>query len=112
MGGAVAAVESGYMKTQLVASLAERRRRIEAGEEIVVGVNRFENTEASPLEGDGAIETIKPEVEQEAIAAIKAWRTQRNESEVDKALELLTSAARTDVNLMDATLECARAGVT
>jgi (2R)-ethylmalonyl-CoA mutase len=112
MGGAVAAVETGYMKTQLVGSLAERRRRIEAGEEIVVGVNRFESTEASPLEGDGAIETIKPEVEQEAIAAIEQWRAQRNESEVDKALELLTSAARTEANLMDATLECARAGVT
>jgi (2R)-ethylmalonyl-CoA mutase len=112
MGGAVAAVETGYMKTQLVASLAERRRRIEAGEEIVVGVNRFESTEPSPLEGDGAIETIKPEVEQEAIEAITQWRAQRNESEVDKALELLTAAARTDANLMDATLECARAGVT
>ena len=112
MGGAVAAVETGYMKTQLVGSLAERRRRIEAGEEIVVGVNRFESTEASPLEGDGAIETIKPEVEQEAVAAIEQWRAQRNESEVDKALELLTSAARTEANLMDATLGCARAGVT
>ncbi len=112
MGGAVAAVESGYMKTQLVASLAERRRRIEAGEEIVVGVNRFENTEPSPLAGEGAIETIKPEVEQEAVEAIKRWRESRNQSEVDKALEQLTAAARTDVNLMEATLECARAGVT
>ncbi|GAB1509810.1 methylmalonyl-CoA mutase family protein [Actinophytocola sp. KF-1] len=112
MGGAVAAVESGYMKTQLVASLAERRRRIEAGEEIVVGVNRFENTEPSPLEGEGAIETIKPEVEQEAVEAIKRWRESRNQSEVDKALELLTAAARTDANLMEATLACAKAGVT
>jgi (2R)-ethylmalonyl-CoA mutase len=112
MGGAVAAVESGYMKTQLVGSLAERRRRIETGDEIVVGVNRFENTEPSPLEGEGAIETIKPEVEQEAVEAIRSWRAQRTQSEVDKALELLTSAARTDANLMEATLECARAGVT
>jgi (2R)-ethylmalonyl-CoA mutase len=112
MGGAVAAVESGYMKTQLVASLAERRRRMENGEEIVVGVNRFESTESSPLEGEGAIETIKPEVEQEAVEAIRQWRAQRSGSEVDKALELLTSAARTGTNLMEATLECARAGVT
>jgi len=112
MGGAVAAVESGYMKTQLVGSLAERRRRIEAGEEVVVGVNRFDTTEPSPLEGEGAIETIKPEVEREAIEAIEQWRAQRAESEVDKALELLTAAARTDANLMEATLECARAGVT
>jgi (2R)-ethylmalonyl-CoA mutase len=112
LGGAVAAVESGYMKTQLVASLAERRRRIEAGEEIVVGVNRFGTTEPSPLEGEGTIETIEPEVEREAVEAIERWREGRAQSEVDKALELLTSAARTEANLMEATLECARAGVT
>ena len=112
MGGAVAAVESGYMKTQLVGSLAERRRRIEAGEEVVVGVNRFDTTEPSPLAGEGAIETIKPEVEQEAIEAIKGWREGRQQSEVDKALDVLTNAARTDANLMEATLECARVGVT
>ncbi len=112
MGGAVAAVESGYMKTQLVGSLAERRRRIEAGEDVVVGVNRFDTTEPSPLEGDGTIETIKPEVEREAIEAIEQWRGQRSESDVDKALELLTAAARTDANLMETTLVCARAGVT
>jgi (2R)-ethylmalonyl-CoA mutase len=112
MGGAVAAVESGYMKTRLVGSLAERRRRIEAGEEIVVGVNRFGTTESSPLEGEGVIETIKPEVEQEAVEAVRQWRGQRDQSEVDKVLEVLTSAARTDANLMEATLECARAGVT
>jgi ethylmalonyl-CoA mutase len=112
MGGAVAAVESGYMKTQLVASLAERRRRIEAGEEVVVGVNRFDTTEPSPLEGEGVIETIKPEVEQEAVDAIKRWRDSRSQSEVDKALELLTSSARADTNLMEATLACAAAGVT
>ena len=112
MGGAVAAVESGYMKTQLVGSLAERRRRIETGEEVVVGVNRFDTTEPGPLEGEGIIETIKPEVEQEAVDAIERWRAGRKQSEVDKALELLTSAARTDANLMEATLECARSGVT
>jgi (2R)-ethylmalonyl-CoA mutase len=112
MGGAVAAVESGYMKTQLVGSLAERRRRIEAGEEVVVGVNRFDTTEQSPLEGEGIIETIEPEVEREAVEAIERWRAGRNESEVDTALELLGTAARGDVNLMEATLSCARAGVT
>ncbi|HEV7647912.1 MAG TPA: protein meaA [Actinophytocola sp.] len=112
MGGAVAAVESGYMKTQLVGSLAERRRRIEAGEEIVVGVNRFDTTEPSPLAGEGIIETIEPQVEREAVEAIERWREGRSQSEVDKALEVLTSAARTDANLMEATLECAKAGVT
>jgi (2R)-ethylmalonyl-CoA mutase len=112
MGGAVAAVESGYMKTQLVGSLAERRRRIEAGEEVVVGVNRFDTTEPSPLAGEGIIETIEPQVEREAVEAIERWREGRSQSEVDKALEVLTSAARTDANLMEATLECAKAGVT
>ena len=112
MGGAVAAVETGYMKTQLVGSLAERRRRIEAGEAVVVGVNRFDTTESSPLEGEGTIETIKPEVEQAGVEAIKRWREQRDQSEVDKALEVLGTAARSDENLMEATLDCARAGVT
>jgi (2R)-ethylmalonyl-CoA mutase len=112
MGGAVAAVESGYMKTQLVTSLAERRRRIEAGEDVVVGVNRFVNSEPSRLEGEGAIETVKPEVEREAVEALERWRESRNRTEVDKALDLLTAAARTDANLMEATLECAKAGVT
>src|SRR5690606_17359837 len=107
MGGAVAAVESGYMKTQLVASLAERRRRIETGAEIVVGVNRFDTTEPSPLEGEGIIETVSPEVEADAVAAIQRWRSERDHSEVDKALDVLRSAARTDENLMTATLECA-----
>ena len=67
----------------------ERARRIEAGEDVVVGVNRFDTTEQSPLSGEGIIETVKPEVEQEAIDAIENWRSKRNESEVDKALEVL-----------------------
>ena len=72
MGGAVAAVESGYMKRQLVASLAQRRRRIESGEDVVVGVNRFESTEPSPLQAEraAAIETVDPAVEAAAVAAI------------------------------------------
>ncbi|HET9142642.1 protein meaA, partial [Actinophytocola sp.] len=114
LGGTVAAVESGYMKTRLVASLAERRRRIEAGEEIVVGVNRFDTTEPSPLQAEGAevIHQADHTAEVRAVEAITAWRAQRNQSEVDKALDVLREAAKTDTNLMDATLECARAGVT
>ncbi|HEV2779800.1 MAG TPA: protein meaA [Actinophytocola sp.] len=114
MGGAEAAVESGYMKTQLVASLAERRRRIESGEEIVVGVNRFDTTEPSPLQAEGAeiIHLPDPSVERQAIEAVRKWRAERNQSEVDKALDVLREAAKTTTNLMDATLDCARAGVT
>jgi len=114
MGGAVAAVENGYMKSQLVASLAERRRRIESGEDVVVGVNRFTTTEPSPLQAEGAkaIETVDPAVEEEAVRAIQAWRAQRDAAAVDAALDALREAAKTEANLMDATLACARAGVT
>jgi (2R)-ethylmalonyl-CoA mutase len=114
MGGTVAAVDSGYMKTALVTSLAERRRRIEGGAEIVVGVNRFDTTEPSPLQAEGAdvIHSPDPAVERHAIEAIQQWRTQRNQSEVDKALDVLKETASTAANLMDATLDCARAGVT
>jgi (2R)-ethylmalonyl-CoA mutase len=114
MGGTVAAVESGYMKTALVASLAERRRRIESGDEIVVGVNRFDTTEPSPLQAEGAeiIHVPDASVERRAVEAIRRWRADRDQSEVDKTLDVLKEAARGTANLMDATLECARVGVT
>ena len=80
MGGAVAAVESGYMKGRLVSSLAERRRRMESGEDVVVGVNRFDTTEPSPLQAEGAaaIETVDPATEAAAVEAIRAWRAGRD----------------------------------
>jgi (2R)-ethylmalonyl-CoA mutase len=114
MGGAVPAVESGYMKSALVASHAERRRRIEAGEDIVVGVNRFTTTEPNPLTSDveGSILVVDHQVEQQAIDAIRAWRGGRDATAVDDALRALRDAAKTDDNLMPATLECARVGVT
>jgi (2R)-ethylmalonyl-CoA mutase len=110
MGGAVEAVD--YMKTALVASHAERRRRIEAGEDIVVGVNRFTTTEPNPLLGEGSILTVDPAVEQHAIEALRAWRAGRDAAAVDDALVALRDAAKTDANLMEATLACARVGVT
>jgi (2R)-ethylmalonyl-CoA mutase len=112
LGGAIEAVE--YMKTSLVASHAERRRRIEAGEEVVVGVNRFTTTEPNPLlaDAEGAILTVDPAVEQHAIEALAAWRAARDAVAVDEALVALRDAAKTDTNLMAATLACARAGVT
>jgi (2R)-ethylmalonyl-CoA mutase len=114
MGGTVAAVDNGYMKTALVASLAERRRRIETGEEIVVGVNRFDTTEPSPLQAEGVdvIHLPDPDVEKHAVEAINRWRATRNPSELDKALDVLRDNAKTSTNLMDATLDCAAAGVT
>ncbi|MGY1689857.1 protein meaA [Geodermatophilus sp. SYSU D01105] len=114
LGGAVAAVESGYMKGRLVASLAERRRRIESGEDVVVGVNRFETTEPNPLlaDLDAAIQVVDPSVEAAACAAVRSWRAQRDPEAVRRALERLRAVAGTDENLMAATLDCARAGVT
>jgi (2R)-ethylmalonyl-CoA mutase len=114
MGGAVAAVESGYMKGQLVSSLAEYRRRIESGDAVVVGVNKFDTTEPSPLQAEGAksIETVDPAVEQAAVEAIRRWREQRDHAAVERTLGELRDAAKTDANLMDATIACAQAGVT
>jgi (2R)-ethylmalonyl-CoA mutase len=114
MGGAVAAVESGYMKGQLVASLADRRRRMESGEDVVVGVNRFQTTEPNPLlaDLDAAIQTVDPAVEAAAQEAVQKWRAERAPGPVAEALGALRAAAGTDENLMAATLRCARAGVT
>ncbi|RTL65500.1 MAG: protein meaA [Pseudonocardiaceae bacterium] len=114
MGGAVAAVENGYMKGELVSALAERRRRIESGEDVVVGVNKFDTTEPSPLQAEGAaaIETVDPATEAAAIEAVRAWREQRDQGAVDAALDALRDAAKTDANLMDASIACAKAGVT
>ncbi|HEX3648123.1 MAG TPA: protein meaA [Pseudonocardiaceae bacterium] len=113
MGGAVAAVESGYMKSQLVASLAERRRRIEAAEDVIVGVNRFDTSEPSPLQGDAAaIEHLDPEVERQAQAAVREWRAGRDQTAVARALDKLREDAKPDTNLVPATLACAKVGVT
>ncbi|MEN3358137.1 MAG: ethylmalonyl-CoA mutase, partial [Mycobacteriales bacterium] len=114
MGGTVAAIESGYLKSALVGSLAEHRRRIESDEDVVVGVNRFTETEPSPLlsDLDGSIQLVDPVAEAHAAGAVRAWRAGRSASEVDDALDALRVAAKTDANLMEPTLRCARAGVT
>ena len=114
VGGAVAAVESGYMKGRLVAAHAARRARVESGEEIVVGVNAFTSTEPSPLTAEGVVtvQTIDPAVEAEAVARLVAWRGQRDAAAVDAALAELRRVAATDESLVPATLACARAGVT
>ena len=112
MGGAIASVE--YMKSELVSSHATRRARIESGEEIIVGVNRFENTEPSPLTADldAAIMAADPEAEKTALASVTAWKAERDEAEVAEALGAVTAAAKTDTNLMGPTLAAARAGAT
>ena len=114
MGGAVAAVESGYMKGQLVSSLSRRRRAMESGEHVVVGVNRFDTTEPSPLQAEGAaaVESVDPAVEAAAVEAITAWRARRDPVQVETALNDLRDAAKADTNLMAASITCAKAGVT
>src|SRR5689334_8115456 len=84
MGGAVAAVESGYMKGQLVSSLSDKRRQMESGELVVVGVNKFDTTEPSPLqaEGAGAIEVVDPAMEAAAVDAIRTWWAGRDAAAV------------------------------
>ncbi|PJM97588.1 protein meaA [Streptomyces sp. CB01373] len=119
LGGAMAAVESGYLKSQLVASHAERRARIESGQEKIVGVNVFEGTEPNPLTADldTAIQTVDPAVEDRVTDSLLRWRDTRyqppfNHPRPCKALERLKEAAKGTGNLMEATLECARSGVT
>lgn len=114
MGGAIAAVESGYMKQALVSAHAARRARIEAGDEIVVGVNRFDTTEASPLTAnlDEAIMAADPQAEATALKSVADWKAQRDEAAVSAALAALAADAKTDKNLMHATLAAARAGAT
>jgi len=115
LGGMVPALESGYLKAQLVASHAARRARIESGEEKVVGVNCFQATEPSPLtaDADAAVYHVDPAYELAVLANLEEWRTRRDDAQVAAALDRLKADAnRQDVNLMDATLACARAGVT
>ena len=119
MGGAVAAVESGYLKSALVASHAARRQRIESGADVVVGLNQFTTSEPNPLTADltTAIQTVDPDVERHAVDAVQAWRAARDADPVARdraasALAALKETAATSTNLIEATLECARAKVT
>jgi (2R)-ethylmalonyl-CoA mutase len=111
MGGAVAAID--YMKRALVESNTERVRRIEAGEQIVVGVNRWTETEPSPLSaGEKSIEAVDPGIEREQVGRLEAWRAARDARAARGALDALERAAREGRNVMEPSIACARAGVT
>ena len=113
LGGAIAAVEMGYMKAQLVESNTARLEAIERGEQTVVGVNRFIETEPSPLAtGDDAILTVPHEVEAQQIARLNAWRAARDAAAVAAALSDLRAAARDGRNIMSPSIAAAKAGVT
>ncbi|MFL5845109.1 MAG: methylmalonyl-CoA mutase family protein, partial [Solirubrobacteraceae bacterium] len=111
-GGAVEAVD--YMKGSLVESHRERIARIERGEQIVVGINKYAETADSPLAAgeDGGILTVDAGVEAEAQAALQEWRAGRDQGAVDAALAELARVAQSDENIMEATIAAARAGVT
>jgi (2R)-ethylmalonyl-CoA mutase len=113
MGGAVAAVESAYMKERLVEANSKRLEEIEAGRQIVVGVNKYEESAPSPLStGAGSIHVVDQGVEAEQIAALKKWRETRDNKAVEAALADLRAAAKEGRNIMEPSIACAKAGVT
>ncbi len=113
MGGAVAAVDTGYLKQQLVESNTARLEAIERGEQIVVGVNKFLESEPSPLAGAAdAVLTVSEDAERGQIEGLKAWRASRDNAAVAGALKELKRAASGGENIMPASIACAKAGVT
>jgi ethylmalonyl-CoA mutase len=113
MGGAVKAIETGVLKAKLVESNTRRLEAIERGEQIVVGVNAFTNSEPSPLmAGEKSIMVPSAEAEAEQVARLRAWRAERDEERVREALRGLRSAAASGANIMPASIEAAKAGVT
>jgi len=110
LGGAFDAVDS--LKGRLVSSMAERTRRIEIGEQTVVGVNRFIETTDSPLGGTDNILKVDHRVEQQMVDDVAAWRNARNQVAVETALANLRNAAENGDNIMDASIELAEAGGT
>ncbi|MGA9440019.1 MAG: protein meaA [Pseudolabrys sp.] len=113
MGGAVAAVDTGYLKQQLVESNTVRLEAIERGEQIVVGVNKYLESEPSPLaSAANSILTVSDDAERNQLDRIKAWRASRDKAAVAEALKELKNAARGGANIMPASIACAKAGVT
>lgn len=114
MGGVVSAVESGYLKTALVKSQADRLARINAGEQTVVGRNKWTDALPSPLLGgdDGGIFRVDPTSARETLDALAATKSSRDAAEADAALAQLRDAATTGANMMNASIRCAKARVT
>ena len=110
LGGAFAAVED--LKGRLVRSMAERTRRIESGEQVVVGMNSFTETEESPLGGSDNILVVDHAVEAETIADVQAWRSSRDNARVAAALARVKAAAESGENIMEPSIELAEAGGT
>ncbi|HYE49725.1 MAG TPA: protein meaA [Azospirillaceae bacterium] len=114
MGGALSAVETGYLKQRLVESNSRRIASIEAGEQTVVGVNRFAESAPSPLTAgdDGGILTVDAEAEADQLRRLAEWRAQRDEGKAAAALADLERGIREGANVMPLSIACAHAGVT
>ncbi len=112
MGGAIEALESGYLKSALVASHAQRRSRIESGELPVVGVNIYQSTEISPLTQSANILVVDSDVESRRIAEVIAFKSERDQVAVTKALGELDAAAQSGRGLVEASIRAAKVGVT
>ncbi len=110
LGGAFAAIED--LKGRLVSSNTERTRRIETGEQVVVGVNAYTETAPSPLGGEENILKVDPAVQDEMVADVQAWRSERDNDAVKRSLDELRRAAENGVNVMPATIDLAHAGGT
>lgn len=113
-GGMVACVENGYVKRELVRSHTARLRNIESGDLQIVGVNCFPQTAESPLTAgaEGGIMKVDAQAEQDQINALQAFRASRDTAAVAETLAALEAAAKTGENIMPASIECARSGVT
>ena len=110
LGGAFNAVDE--LKGRLVRSMSERTRRIESGDQIVVGVNSYTESEDSPLATPGNILVVDPAVESEMVADVSAWRSSRDSARVEAALVRLQDAAKSGENIMESSIELAIAGGT
>jgi ethylmalonyl-CoA mutase len=113
-GGAIQAIESGYMKRALVQANTERLKAIERGDTKLVGVNIFTTTETSPLSADDDEKflTVSENIEFEQVEKLKTWRAARDHKAVKATLEALRKAAASGTNIMEPSIACAKAGVT
>ena len=114
MGGVIPALESGYMKQQLVESNTKKLRQIEMGERVVVGVNKFIESEPSPLTTDvkTSIYVVDEAVEAEQIKTLEEYRKRRDQDKAARALDQLREGLDKGRNILEVSIECAKAGVT
>ena len=112
MGGAVIALEKGYMKESLVKSLSQRSYDIETKSKKIIGVNCFEETEVSPLSVDESIQKVDEKIVKNKVSSLQKYKKNRDEAIIKENLQKLKSAVKNSENIMPISIECAKAGVT